>query len=117
MGQEGDALQVTRSQIHHMALRSRLKQWRNSFKEVSHLQGWFKGMRDNFARLDKLPKSGSGQWVFKEMELWTLQKMNFLQKITYHKPESASSVSIGLQIHRRRWVPSIAGSDAISCRQ
>ena len=51
--------------------RSRLKQWT---KEVSHLQGLFKGMRDNFARLDKLPKSGSGQWVFKEIELWTLQK-------------------------------------------
>ena len=70
-----------------------------------------------FARLDKLPNSGSGQWVFKEMELWTLQKMNFLQKITYHKPEPVSSVSIGLHIHRRRWVPSIAGSDAISCSQ
>ncbi|TNN77189.1 hypothetical protein EYF80_012494 [Liparis tanakae] len=28
-------------------------------REVSHLQGRFKGMRDNFARLDKMPKSGS----------------------------------------------------------
>ena len=86
-------------------------------KEVAHLQGWFKGMRDNFARLDKLPKSGSGQRVFTERELSTIQKMNFLQKITYHKPEPVSSVSICLQLHRRRWVPSIAGSDAISCRQ
>ena len=51
-------------------------------KEVAHLQGWFKGIRDNFARLDKLPKSGSGQRVFTERELWTLQKMHFLQKIT-----------------------------------
>ena len=50
-------------------------------KEVAHLQGWFKGMRDNFARLDKLHKSGSGQRVFTERELWTLQKMHFLQKI------------------------------------
>ena len=93
--------------------RSRLK--KNG--EVAHLQGWFKGMRDNFARLDKLPTSGSGQRVFQERELWTLQDMNFLQKITYHKPEPVSSVRIGLQLHRRRSVPSIAGSDAISCRQ
>ena len=28
-------------------------------KEVAHLKGWFKGMPDNFASLDKLPKSGS----------------------------------------------------------
>ena len=40
-------------------------------KEVAHLQGWFKCMRDKFARLDKLPKSGSGQRVFTERELWT----------------------------------------------
>ena len=93
---------------------SRLKQWR---KEVSHEQGLFKGMRDNFARLDTLPKSGSGQPAFTERELWTLEKMNFFLKITYHKPDPASSVSIGIQLHRRRWVPSIAGSDAISCRQ
>ena len=62
-------------------------------KEVAHLHGWFKGMRDNFARLEKLPKSGSGQRVFSERELWTLQKMHVLQKITYHKPEPVSSVS------------------------
>ena len=62
-------------------------------KEVAHLQGWFKGMGDNFVCLDKLPKSGSGQRVFTERELWTLQKMHFLQKITYHKPEPVSSVS------------------------
>ena len=35
-------------------------------KEVSHLQGSFKGMRDNFARLENLPKSGSGQREFTE---------------------------------------------------
>ncbi len=76
-------------------------------------------MRDNLARLDKLPKSGSGQRVLTERELWTLQEMNFFQKITYHKPEPVSSVSIGPQVslHRRRWVLSIVGSDAISCRQ
>ena len=85
------------------------KQAETMGKEVAHLQGWFKGMRDIFARLDKLPKSGSGQRVFTERELWTLQKMNFLHKITYHKPEPVSSVSIGLQLHRRRSVPSIAG--------
>ena len=62
-------------------------------KAVANLQGWFKGMRDNFARLDKLPKSGSGQRVFTERELWTMQKMHFLQRITYHKPEPVSSVS------------------------
>ncbi len=112
MGQEGNALQETRSQTTAWQ-----KQAETMGKEVAHLQGWFKGMRDNFARLDKLPKSGSGQRVFTERELSTIQKMNFLQKITYHKPEPVSSVSICLQLHRRRWVPSIAGSDAISCRQ
>ncbi|TNN21894.1 hypothetical protein EYF80_067994 [Liparis tanakae] len=35
-------------------------------REVSHLQGWFKGMRDNFARLDKMPKSRSAQRIFTE---------------------------------------------------
>ena len=59
---------------------SRLKQWR---KEVSHEQGLFKGMRDNFARLDTLPNSGSGQPAFTERELWTLEKLNFFLKITY----------------------------------
>ena len=72
---------------------NRQKQADTMEKEVAHLQGWFKGMRDNFARLDKLPKCGSGQRVFTEMELWTMQKMHFLQKITYHKPEPVSSVS------------------------
>ena len=43
-------------------------------KEVAHLQGCFKGMRDNFARLDKLPKSGSGQRVFTERELCTCRR-------------------------------------------
>lgn len=69
------------------------KQAETMSKEVSHLQGWFKGMRDNFARLEKLPKSGSGQRIFTERELWTLEKMHFLQKITYHTPEPVSSVS------------------------
>ena len=62
-------------------------------KEVSHLKGWFKGIRDNFARMDKVPKSGSGQRILTERELWTQQKFHFLRKITYHRPQPVSSVS------------------------
>ena len=62
-------------------------------KEVSHLQGWFKGVRDNFTRLDKLPKSGSGQQALTEREVWTLQKFQFLQRITYHRPQPVNRVS------------------------
>ncbi|XP_063963895.1 uncharacterized protein LOC135156183 [Lytechinus pictus] len=68
------------------------KQAETMSKEVSHLQGWFRGMRDNFTRLEKIPKSGSGQRVFTERELWTLKKFQFLQKIVYHRPEPLSSV-------------------------
>ncbi|KAF0312601.1 hypothetical protein FJT64_016638 [Amphibalanus amphitrite] len=60
-------------------------------KEVSQLQGWFKGVRDNFTRLEKLPKSGSGQQAFTEREMWTLQKFQFLQRITYHRPQPVNS--------------------------
>ncbi|XP_014667721.1 PREDICTED: uncharacterized protein LOC106809232 [Priapulus caudatus] len=75
------------------------KQAETMSKEVSHLQGWFKGMRDNFARLDKLPKSGSGQRIFTERELWTLKELHFLKRITYHRPEPVSSVKDAIQAH------------------
>ena len=41
------------------------KQTETMSNELSHLQGWFKGMRDNFARLEKLPMSGSGPQIFR----------------------------------------------------
>ena len=47
------------------------KQAETMGEEVAHMKGWFNGMRDNFARLDKLHKSGSGQRVFTERESQT----------------------------------------------
>ena len=76
----------------HLKTTAWQKQAETMGKEVAHLRGWFKGMRDNLARLDKLPKSGSGQRGVTERELWTIQKMNILQKITYTTNQSQIAV-------------------------